>query len=295
MTLQQLQYLLMAQQTNSISKAAENLYIAPSSVSACINSLEKELGFPIFIRNQKGLVPTQKGETVLEYAQRMVRLYNQMANLQQETQLHLHLVATNYYPSCVAFARLVAENRTSEDINFHIQTDSAESAIRRLAVGELDAVVAVRHISGWRKFETSLVDNRLEWQILKEVPYCICVGPGHRLYERETVRPQDLHGEVFIDSAGCANSNGFWGDLVEVNTDQRIAVGNDIARCELLSRGVGYSVEVYSSRTAGNSDGLRYIPVEGVTAVICAITNSKASHNPLVERYIELVRQELDK
>jgi DNA-binding transcriptional LysR family regulator len=109
MTLQQLQYLLMAQQTNSISKAAENLFIAPSSVSACINSLEKELGFPIFIRNQKGLVPTPKGESVLEYAQRMVRLYNQMANLGQETQLHLHLVATNYYPSCAAFARLVAE------------------------------------------------------------------------------------------------------------------------------------------------------------------------------------------
>ena len=294
MTLQQLQYLLMAQQTNSISKAAENLFIAPSSVSACINSLEKELGFPIFIRNQKGLVPTPKGESVLEYAQRMVRLYNQMANLGQETQLHLHLVATNYYPSCAAFARLVAEYQTDEDTNFHIQTDSAESAIRRLAVGELDAVLVVRHISGWRKFETSLVDNRLEWQILKEVPYCICVGPGHPLYDRNSVWLRDLHGKVLIDEVGCAYSNGFWGDHVEVNTDQRIVVGNDIARRELLRQGVGYSVEIYSSKTAENGD-LRCIPVEGLHAAVCVITNPKASHNPLVERYIELVRQELDK
>ena len=294
MTLQQLQYLLMAQQTNSISKAAENLYIAPSSVSACINSLEKELGFPIFIRNQKGLVPTPKGESVLEYAQRMVKIYGQMTTLREETQAHLRVVDTSDYPSCVAFARLVAEYQGSEDANFHIQTDSSESAIRRLAVGELDAVIEVKHTRGWRKLEAALEDNHLNWRILKELPYFICVGPGHRLYDRESVQPQDLHREVFIDSAGRVYGNGFWGDLVEINTNQRIAVSNEVARRELLRRGVGYSVEVFAPKTVENSD-LRYIPVEGLTSIFCAITNPKAPYNPLVERYIELVQQELDK
>lgn len=294
MTLQQLQYLLMARETNSISKAAENLFVAPSSVSACINSLEKELGFPIFIRNQKGLVSTPKGEAVLEYAQRMVRIYNQMATLREETQLHLRVVSINYYPVCAAFAQLVAEHRQCEDINFFMQTDSAESAVRRLAVGELDVVVAARHTSGWRKFESLLESNNLHWRALREIPYSICVGPGHRLYDRTSVQPQDLHREVFVDSAGRVYGSGFWGDMVEVNTEQRIAVGNDLARQELLRRGIGYSIQVYSQAEEG-SDELRYIPLEGISATLCAITNPKTANNPLVERYITLVEQELGK
>lgn len=292
MTFQQLQYLLVAQQTNSISKAAEHLLVAPSSVSACINSLEKELGFPVFIRNQKGLVPTPKGESVLKYAQRMVKLYKQMGTLREETQLRLQVGANNYYPFCAAFARLVAEFRLCQDISFFMNTDSEEAAIRKLSAGELDVVVAAKHTSGFWKLETMLQKNNLQWKILKKVPYSICVGPGHRLYDRTSVQPQDLHKEVLIDSAGRVYGNGFWGDLVEINTERRICVGNDIARRELLRQGVGYSINVYAPTEEKGQ--LRDIVVEGLAATLCAVTNPKAEHNPLSERYMELLVQELE-
>ena len=294
MTFQQLQYLLVAQQCNSISKAAESLFVAPSSVSACINSLEKELGFPIFIRNQKGLVPTPKGESVLKHAQRMVKIYNQMGNLREEMPQHLRICANDYHLFYTVFAKLVAQCGEFKDVNFFIHSDSADSAIRRLSVGELDVVVAAKHASGWWQMETMLEENRLQWQILKKVPYSICVGPGHRLYDRISVQPQDLHREVFVDTAGRAYGNGFWGDLVEVNNKQRICVGNDAARWELLRQGIGYCIRVHAPEEA-EMNGLRHIPVEGLTAVMCANTNPKATPNPLAQRYIEMLGQELDK
>ena len=58
MTFQQLQYLLEVSRTGSISGAAKNLFLAQSSVSASISNLEEELGFPIFIRSKKGVIPT---------------------------------------------------------------------------------------------------------------------------------------------------------------------------------------------------------------------------------------------
>ena len=52
MTLQQLQYLMEVYRTGSISGAAKKLFLAQSSLSASISSMESELGFPVFIRTK---------------------------------------------------------------------------------------------------------------------------------------------------------------------------------------------------------------------------------------------------
>ena len=175
-----------------------------------------------------------------------------------------------------------------------METDSAESGIRRVSRGELDALVMVKQTNGWWKIEAMLAENNLQWQILKKVPYSICVGPGHRLYNRSSVATKDLHREVLIDTGGRIYGRGFWGDLVEINTKLRISIGNDIALRELLRRGVGYAVQVYPPAEAVWGE-LMYIPVEGVTATLCIITNPHTPPNPLIERYKKLLEQELDK
>lgn len=57
--------------TTAISKAAKNRYVSPSAISIAINSLEKELGYPVFVRSAKGLIPIQMGKLAIEYAGRI--------------------------------------------------------------------------------------------------------------------------------------------------------------------------------------------------------------------------------
>ena len=68
MTVQQLQYVLEVNKAGSITKAAKNLFISPSSISSAIASLEKELGYPIFARSWQGVELTPKGRQVLDHA-----------------------------------------------------------------------------------------------------------------------------------------------------------------------------------------------------------------------------------
>ncbi len=68
MTVLQLQYILEVNRTRFITKAARNLFVAPSSVSTAIAALEAELGYPIFVRDRKGVQPTQQGLWVLTHA-----------------------------------------------------------------------------------------------------------------------------------------------------------------------------------------------------------------------------------
>ena len=69
----QLQYLVVCAQLRSFSKAAEALYTTQPNVSKVIRMLEEELGFPVFVRQSRGITLTARGQRVYEYASRAGR------------------------------------------------------------------------------------------------------------------------------------------------------------------------------------------------------------------------------
>ncbi|MBP2058652.1 DNA-binding transcriptional LysR family regulator [Lactobacillus colini] len=65
-------------QTLNFSETAANLYITQSSVSKHIKSLEKEIGHPLFVRNNKHVVLSDYGKVMLPYAEVILLKYEQM-------------------------------------------------------------------------------------------------------------------------------------------------------------------------------------------------------------------------
>lgn len=61
-------YALEVEKTNSISRAAENLFMAQPNLSKAIKELEESVGFSVFRRTSKGVVPTENGKILLKYA-----------------------------------------------------------------------------------------------------------------------------------------------------------------------------------------------------------------------------------
>lgn len=73
MTLQQMRYFMEAATTLHFTRAAENLYVAQSSLSHAILALEDELGAPLFVRrNYKQIALTNYGKTFLPYVIRVL-------------------------------------------------------------------------------------------------------------------------------------------------------------------------------------------------------------------------------
>ena len=65
MGLEKLEYLLTVEETGSISKAAEILYMSQPSLSKSIASVESSIGCKIFQRTSTGLKPTVEGKRYL--------------------------------------------------------------------------------------------------------------------------------------------------------------------------------------------------------------------------------------
>ena len=57
-----LKYAITVAKAGSLTKAAEELYVAQPNLSRAIKEFEKELGITIFDRNSKGIKLTADGE-----------------------------------------------------------------------------------------------------------------------------------------------------------------------------------------------------------------------------------------
>jgi DNA-binding transcriptional LysR family regulator len=81
MRLEHFHYIVEIARCKSMSKASKKLFITQPSLSTAIQSLEAELGFPIFKRSASGVALTDKGESMLRIAEEIVFQLEQIKEL----------------------------------------------------------------------------------------------------------------------------------------------------------------------------------------------------------------------
>lgn len=86
MDLHQIENILAIEQEQSISKAAEKLYLTQSALNQQLLRLEKELGVRLFERRKHSMIPTYAGRIYLSTARLMV-------DMKQETYKIIHDIA----------------------------------------------------------------------------------------------------------------------------------------------------------------------------------------------------------
>ena len=68
MEIKELNYLIAIAEEKSISKAADRLYMAQSSLSQFLQTLESSLDSKLFVRTSRGVRLTEAGTIMLKYA-----------------------------------------------------------------------------------------------------------------------------------------------------------------------------------------------------------------------------------
>lgn len=84
MEMKELNYVIAIAEEGSISKAAERLFMAQSSLSQFLSVLEHELDTKLFIRTSRGVRPTESGRLMIEFAYRELSEYHRMRDQIQD-------------------------------------------------------------------------------------------------------------------------------------------------------------------------------------------------------------------
>ena len=295
MTFQQLQYLLEVSKTGSVTQAAKRLFVSYSSVSISITNLEKELGYPLFTRNRKGLIPTPRGEQVLEHARRICQSYALLNAVDQQTQRTVRISGSDNLAFNRAYARLVEENLDRQDVQLVMHSFNAEDSHDKLLHNRLDLSLRMLMDFSFGYWEKRIKDDGLHRELLKTIPAAVRVGKGHRLYHAESVLPHELKNDRLVDNPMAPNTHSsLFNGTVYTDPERILYASAGGAQKELVRRGLAYNICSMPPRELQEDDDLRYIPLSGVNYHLLAITNPQFPTPPEIDRFLQLLRLELE-
>lgn len=296
MTFQQIKYLLEIYRTGTISKAAENLYLAQSSLSTAITNLEQELGCRIFIRNKSGMVPTAEGLQVIERASKIYGEYQLMVQQPKSIVRRVRFSGCNIQPTRDAYIRLFRECAGRKDVSFSVSKCELSESLARVALEETDVAVILCHEPRILLLENMVQAKKLQYTVLGKTAAVATIGPKHRLYNNEAIDYRELEQDRLIDSTkGTQLYNEHLKGVIHLDAEQAILVDNDSLTRSMLWEGLGFSIGYPASREHRELYGYRNIPLGDLNFLIAVITNPAHTIPPEGLRYIEILKEELQK
>ena len=210
MNILHLKYAVEVARTQSISKAAENLYMGQPNLSRAIKELEESLGIVIFKRTSKGITTTPDGDEFLCSAQRIVAQVDEVEELYRSRRSH-----KQSFSVCVPRASYISAALT--EFSKHILlTEPAEISYKEASSNETVTGVArgdhnlgiVRYRADLERFFIEMFkEKKLEYETVAEFSYRMLIRNDDPLSKKADISADDIksyieitHEDVYVPS-----------------------------------------------------------------------------------------------
>lgn len=188
-------YALEVEKTSSITQAADNLFMTQPTLSKSIKDLEANVGFPIFRRTSRGVVPTQKGQVFLEHARKIVAQLDKM-ELDCQTKDAVNQVFSLAIPRVSyisqAAARFLCTFDNSREMELDIKETSSLKVIESVADGRFVLGIIRYHMEDEDYFLKSLSEKGLQYENLWQSRYVALMPRNHPLAKGERLCAEDF-------------------------------------------------------------------------------------------------------
>ncbi|MBH8603568.1 LysR family transcriptional regulator [Thermoactinomyces sp. CICC 10522] len=278
-------------EAGGITRAAEQLGYAQSSVTMQIHALEGELGIPLFDRLGKKLVLTAAGEKLLHYAVRLLNIHDEaLAEIRAQTEPAGTLTIGT--PESLAAFRLPAllqeYKQRFPKVKLIINPGLCTEMRNLLRRGELDLAFL---LEAEHEEEEDLA---VETLVFEEM--ALVAAPDHPLARAEEVKPKDIQNEIILQTEkGCSYRTLFEQYLMRngINTTQGEEFWSieAIKNCVQVGLGLAFlpMITVRKELQEGRLSRLNW------RDETCGVFTKMAYHkkkwlSPAVKEWIELVR-----
>lgn len=199
MQLRYLKTFMAVATTLNVTRAAERVHLAQSSVTGQIQALEEELGTTLFDRSRRGLRLTPAGQRLLDYAARLLALADEAraAVASEGEAVASRLVIGGLETLCAArLPALLAAYRQ--------RCPGVDVTLRAANTGELRGAVKSGTADVCFVFGDGVDDPELEREVVAHEALTMIAPPGHRLAGRRSLAFAELVDEPFlVTETGC--------------------------------------------------------------------------------------------
>lgn len=205
MRIEQLDYFLTIARYGSISQAANNLYIGQPTLSAAINSLEKELDIKLFKRTKAGMELTPMGQELIPLAEKAVDDFyaiKKKAAKKFITKSHIHL-ACDASASYAALSEVIRRCKIQfPTVNLHVHEVLPAEVLRYVLEG--NATIGIGGCADYilPKHQEYADDLSLYIKPLLHDEICFCCRDNCELAAQTAVSFGDILNEAALVPEG---------------------------------------------------------------------------------------------
>ncbi|WP_320837044.1 LysR family transcriptional regulator [Zhongshania sp.] len=203
----------------SVSLAAKRLHVTQPSVSYTLQKLRELFDDPLFIRAQRGLIPTARAEALRPSIKRLLNdaqtLIKPPEFRPDQAEFTFSVSANDYLQIALLAPFVKAVRALSPKLKIAIYDLSAEEATERMRRGELDLVLT---------FPQELAADFCSRQLFRD-DYVGVVGRDHPLKSKSVSAKEFMRYEqVIVSPTGFAFEGPLYRGLLDSPVMQKIAV-----------------------------------------------------------------------
>lgn len=302
MKLQQLKYVITIADTRSMNEAAKQLFIAQPSLSGAVKEIEKELGFEIFVRTNRGVEITKEGAEFIAYAKQVME---QVDNLERrffttETEASILSVSEQHYAFAVAamidyineqdmdsYDFSMRECQTSEVID---DVKNLRSEIGLLSTNNFNSKVMMRFLK----------DNRMDFIPLFDSEPCVFLPKNHPLAGEKSLKLADLADYPYLCYQQKSTDSLYFSEEImsKIDHKKRIIVNDRATIFNMLVGLNGYTIGTGMTCTRLNGKAIISLPLEEdekITIGYIKLKNTVLSKqaNDYIEKLYKTVQDEI--
>lgn len=243
MNLLHMKYAVVVAETNSINKAAEQLYVGQPTLSRAVKELEQSLGVTLFERSAKGMFLTPDGETFVRYAKTVLEQVDAIEDMftkgrVSKKRFSLSVPRASYITEAfAAFSKLIEKDTPAE--LFYKETNSMRTL--RNVLQENYKLGIVRYAENYDKYYKDMMDEKgLEYELVTKFRYVLLMSEESELSKKENITYDDLkdkieiaHADPYVPSIPFAQIKK---EELPDNSSRRIFVFERASQFELLAQ-----------------------------------------------------------
>ncbi len=268
MNIEQLQYICMVARTNSITVAADNLFVTQQTISKAINKLENELGVVLMIRSHKGVQLTDVGKVFVEKASHIVREFQELydttsVNSGSNLAGRVTLLQNSYVSHVLGSRFLMSMRRQYPKLHVIIEERLTAEMINEVKNNQngIALVQTVNGNTGMGRIEE--LEEWLDWEEIFRDTLVACVAANGPLAKKESVSLKEL-AKYPIAWASCTHMKEILQQDYQIGVNVLINSSNTTIQRDVIMDGaaVSFATELIVHGDNYDVSGLKILPIK---------------------------------
>lgn len=246
MELKELEYIVAVAEEGSISRAADRLYLAQSSLSQYLSRYETELGVKLFRRTSGGVRTTAAGDLFLRNARQMLLQYHQvrkqLTDLDAPMEGKIHFGISTYRGSYLFPKAMHLFRQEAPTVDVVLHEHDSIILRRKIAAGELDLALVAIPDDEWAQQGKLLTRDEVLLVANREHPVMEYVREGGGGPDRPWVELSEIaHMDFLLSSRSAMLGSIAQSQFEQIGVEPRYICGTQTASMSaaLARRGVG--------------------------------------------------------